>query len=226
MKNFELARLFELMADVLELKGENPFRIRAYRRAARNLESLSEDVQTLAGQDRLEEIPGIGQDLAGKITEYLKTGRIKEVEAARKGIPPGVVALMNVPGIGPKTAKLLYDEEGITTLERLEKLARAGRLRGRHGIQAKTEANILKGIALVRGGQERMALGRALPLGRELVRALERLPEDYRRVIILRYQEQLPFEEIGRLLQRSPDAARKLWARAVERLHEELDPPP
>jgi DNA polymerase (family 10) len=177
MKNFALARLFELMADVLELKGENPFRIRAYRRAARNIESLSEDVEALARQGRLEEIPGIGQDLAGKIVEYLKTGRVKEVEAARKGIPPGVVALMNVPGIGPKTARLLYDEEGITTLERLEKLARAGRLRGRHGIQAKTEANILKGIALVRGGQERMALGRALPLGRELVRALQQVPE-------------------------------------------------
>jgi DNA polymerase (family 10) len=177
MKNFAVARVFELMADVLELKGDNPFRIRAYRRAARNLESLSEDIETAAREGRLDEIPGIGKDLAGKITEYLKTGRIKEVEAARKGIPPGVVALMNVPGIGPKTAKVLYDEEGITTLERLEKLARAGCLRGRHGIQAKTEANILKGIALVRGGQSRMALGRALPLGRELVRALERLPD-------------------------------------------------
>ncbi|HSF06441.1 MAG TPA: helix-hairpin-helix domain-containing protein [Methylomirabilota bacterium] len=171
MKNFALARLFDLMADVLELKGENPFRIRAYRRAARNLESLSEDVEAFARQGRLEEIPGIGEDLAGKITEYLKTGRIKEVEAARKGIPPGVVALMNVPGIGPKTARLLYGEEGITTLERLEKLARAGRLRGRHGIQAKTEANILKGIALVRGGQ----VTSARPAG--VMRAFGALPQ-------------------------------------------------
>jgi DNA polymerase (family 10) len=177
MKNFALARLFDLMADVLELKGNNPFRIRAYRRAARNIESLSEDVEALAREDRLEEVPGIGQDLAGKITEYLKTGHVKEIDAARRGIPAGVVALMNVPGIGPKTAKLLYDKEGITTIDRLEKLARAGRLRGRHGIQAKTEANILKGIALVRGGQARMVLGRALPLGRELVHALERLAE-------------------------------------------------
>jgi DNA polymerase (family 10) len=176
MKNREVARQFELMADVLEIKGENPFRIRAYRRAAQNLEALSEDIEVLAREDRLEEIPGIGGDLAGKITEFLGTGRIEDVEAAKKGIPAGVVALMNIPGIGPKTARMLYEEEGITTLDRLEKLARAGKLRGRHGIQAKTETNILKGIALVRAGQARMPLGRALPLGRELVRALERLP--------------------------------------------------
>ncbi len=176
MKNFELARLFDLMADILEIKEDNPFRIRAYRRAAQNLETLTEDVETLAREERLEEIPGVGKDLAGKIVEYLRTGRIKDVDAAKRGIPGGVVDLMNVPGIGPKTAKLLYEKEDITTLDRLEKLARAGKLRGLHGIQAKTEANILKGIALVRGGQARMPLGRALPLGQELVRALGDVP--------------------------------------------------
>ena len=176
MKNFEIARLFDLMADLLEIRGENPFRIRAYRRASQNLQSLTEDVALLAREDRLDEIPGIGKDLAGKIEEYLATGRMKDLEAAKKGIPPGVVELMNVPGIGPKTARMLYEKERITTLDRLERLARAGRLRGRHGIQARTEANILRGIALVRGGQARMLLGRALPLGRDLVRALERVP--------------------------------------------------
>jgi DNA polymerase (family 10) len=176
MKNFELAQLFERMADVLEIRGDNPFRIRAYRRAAQNLESLAEDVETLAREERLEEIPGVGADLAGKIAEYLRTGRVREIDAARKGVPRGVVELMNVPGIGPKTAKLLFEQEGVTTLDRLEKLARAGKLRGRHGIQARTEVNILKGIALVRGGRARMPLGRALPLGRELVRALADVP--------------------------------------------------
>ncbi len=176
MKNFEVARQFDLMGDVLELKGENPFRIRAYRRAARNLEALTEDVEVLAREDRLEDIPGIGADLAGKIREYLRTGRVAEIAAASKGIPPGVVELMNVPGIGPKTAKLLHERQGITSVKQLEKLAQEGELRGLPGIQAKTEENILKGIRLVRAGQERMALGRALPLGRELVHALERLP--------------------------------------------------
>ena len=123
MKNFEIARLFDLMADVLELGGENVFRIRAYRRAARNVEALSEDVEILAQQDRLDEIPGVGRDLAGKIAEYLKTGRVKDIDAATRRVPAGVVALMRVPGIGPKTARMLHEQEGITTLERLEKLA-------------------------------------------------------------------------------------------------------
>ncbi len=88
-------------------------------------------------------------------------------------VPAGVVELMNVPGVGPKTAKLLYRREHVTGIDQLETLARAGKLRGLRGIQARTEENILKGIALVRGGQARMPLGRALPLGHELVRALE-----------------------------------------------------
>jgi DNA polymerase (family 10) len=175
MKNFEVARQFDLMADVLELKGENPFRVRAYRRAAQNLQSLTEDVESVAREGRLEEIPGVGADLAGKIQEYLQSGRIKEVVAATKGIPSGVVELMNVPGIGPRTAKLLYEREGITGIDELDQRARAGGLRGLPGIQAKTEQNILKGIRLVRGGQERRPLGRALPLGREIVHALERV---------------------------------------------------
>jgi DNA polymerase (family 10) len=171
MKNFEVARLFNLMADVLELKEESVFRIRAYRRAAQNLESLREDVETLAREDRLDEIPGVGADLAGKIAESLKSGHVRDIERATKKIPAGVVALMNVPGIGPKMAVRLH-RKGITDVDRLEKTARAGRLRGLPGIQARTEQSILRGIALVRGGQARMPLGRALPIGRALVEAL------------------------------------------------------
>jgi DNA polymerase (family X) len=175
MRNFEVARQFELMADILELKGENQFRIRAYRRAAQNLESLSEDIETVAREGRLEDIPGIGADLAGKIQECLRTGKIKEIGAASKGVPRGVVELLSIPGVGPRTARVLYEREHITGIDQLEKRARKGGLRGLPGIQAKTEQNILKGIGLVRGGQARMPLGHALPLGRELVRALERL---------------------------------------------------
>jgi DNA polymerase (family 10) len=173
MKSYEIARLFERMADVLELQGENPFRIRAYRRAAQNLETLSEDVETLARENRLEEVPGVGVDLAGKISEYVRTGHIKEIDTACRTVPRGVVELLDVPGIGPKMAKQLYEREGVTSLAKLERLAAAGRLRGLRGIQARTEQNIVRGIQLVRGGQARMPLGRALPLGRELVRALE-----------------------------------------------------
>jgi DNA polymerase (family 10) len=177
VKNFEVARIFNLMADLLEIRNENPFRIRAYRRAALNLESLTEDVTTLDAEGRLDEIPGVGKDLAGKIAEYLATGKVKDLEEARKGIPAGVVEMMSIPGIGPKTAKLLYEKGGVTGIHRLEELAGAGKLRGLPGIGTKTEQNILKGIAVLRKGQERMPLGKALPLARELVQALGRLAE-------------------------------------------------
>ena len=172
MTNREIAHVLFNIATLLELSQGNPYRIRAYRRAALNLQSLTEDVEVVAREGRLDDIPGIGADLAGKITEYLRTGRIRDLEAARQGVPGGVVELMAIPGIGPKTARLLYEREGVTGLTRLEALARAGKLRGLRGIQAKTEANILAGIALVRKGQARMPLGTALPLGRELVRLL------------------------------------------------------
>jgi DNA polymerase (family 10) len=177
MKNIEIARLFDLMADLLEVKGENPFRVRAYRRAAQNVESLGGDVETLAAEGRLEEIPGVGKDLAQKIAEYIQTGRMEAVEELKKEIPTGVVELMRVPGVGPKTAKILFEKADVRDLGRLEELARAGRLRGLPGIRAKTESNILKGLAVVRKGQARMPLGRALPLAQELVRELERLRE-------------------------------------------------
>jgi DNA polymerase (family 10) len=172
MKSYEIARLFERMADVLEVRGDNPFRIRAYRRAAQNLETTSEDVETLAREGRLDEIPGIGADLAGKIAEYLASGHVGEIDAVCRTVPRGVVELLDVPGIGPKTAKQLYEREGVTSLAKLERLAVAGKLRGLRGIQARTEQNIVRGIRLLRGGHARMPLGRALPLGRELVRAL------------------------------------------------------
>src|SRR5712692_10525246 len=172
MKNFEIARQFDLMADLLEIKGENPFRVRAYRRAAQNMESLTEEIETLVAENRLDRVAGIGKDLAAKIAEYLQTGQMRAVEEAKKEIPAGVVALMNVPGVGPKTAKLLYEKAGVHDVTQLEELAKAGRLKGMPGIQAKTEANILKGIAVIRQGQARMPLGRALPLAEELAQAL------------------------------------------------------
>ena len=175
MKNLEIARSFDLIGDLLELKGENPFRVRAYRRAAQNLSTLTEDVGSLAARGQLDDIPGVGPDLAGKIDEYLKTGHMETLEALRREVPAGLADLMSVPGVGPKTARLLHDRLKLTDLAKLEALARAGKLRGLPGIQAKTEQNLLKGIALVRRGQARMPLGRALPLAEEIARALARV---------------------------------------------------
>ena len=172
MKNVEIARLFDLMADLLEIRGDNPFRIRAYRRAAQSLESFGEDVEVVAREGRLGEVPGVGKDLADKIGEYLRTGRMKDVDALQQEIPRGVVELMSVPGVGPKTAKLLHDKAGVRDLAAMESLARTGQLQGLPGIKARTEANILKGIAVIKKGQERMPLGRALALAEEIAAAL------------------------------------------------------
>ncbi len=176
MRNLEVARLFELMADLLEIRGDNPFRIRAYRRAAQSIEGTGEDIEAVGREKRLGEIPGVGKDLADKIEEYFRTGRMKDIDALQQEIPRGVVELMNVPGVGPKTAKLLYDKAGVRDVSALEELAKAGRLRGLPGIQAKTEANILKAVGFIKKAQERMPLVRALPLAHELSRTLERLP--------------------------------------------------
>lgn len=177
MRNTEIASLFTEIADFLEIKGENPFRVRAYRRAAQAMEGLTEDVAAVAARGDLQEIPGIGKDLAGKIQEYLARGAVGYLEDLRTEIPPGVVEMMSVHGVGPKTAKVLYEKAGVTSVERLEELARAHALVGIPGIQAKTEENILKGIAVWKSGRERMPLGTALPVAEAIRATLEPLEE-------------------------------------------------
>ncbi|MBF8278978.1 MAG: PHP C-terminal domain protein, partial [candidate division NC10 bacterium] len=177
MRNLEIAKLFNEIADLLEIKDENIFKIRAYRRAAMNLESLTEEIEAVAARGGLTEIAGIGKDLAAKIEQALETGRIEYLEELRREIPRGVVELMAIPGVGPKTAKLLFDRLQVDSVEKLEALAQEGKLLGLPGIKQKTVENIVKGIQVVKKGRERMLLGRALPLAREIVRTLEKLPQ-------------------------------------------------
>jgi DNA polymerase (family X) len=168
MKNQQIAKIFDEIAELLDLKGENVFRVRAYRRAAQNIDGLPKDVATLTRED-LESIPGIGKDLAGKIQEYLTTGKVTQHEELKKQIPQGVLELLRVPGLGPKTAKMLYEEKKIQSIDELETLTRTGQLAGLPGIQKRTEENILKGIELIKRGTERRPLGRVLPLAEDIV---------------------------------------------------------
>lgn len=177
MKNAEIAVLFSEIADFLEIKGENPFRVRAYRRAAQTMEGLAEDVAAVAGRGELLEIPGIGKDLAGKIQEFLECGVVEYLEGLRREIPAGVVELMRIHGVGPKTAKVLYEQAGVDSVEKLEELAKEHKLAGIPGIQARTEENILKGIAVWRGGRERTPLGAALSLAEAILATLRDLDE-------------------------------------------------
>ena len=120
MKNQEIARIFDEIAELLEIKGENPFRIRAYRRAAQNIESLSKNIEDVSREEILK-IPGIGNDLAGKIEEYIKTGRMQAHDELKREVPEGLLTLLSVPGLGPKTSKLLYDKLKISSQVKIDK---------------------------------------------------------------------------------------------------------
>jgi DNA polymerase (family X) len=145
-RNLELARLLSEIADFLELKEESSFRINAYRKAARAIESLSEDVAAIDARGELRKIAGIGPGLAEKIQEYLRTGAIAYHDRLRGDLPAGLPALMTIPEVGPKTALLLYRRLGIADVEALEQACRDGRVRGLPRVGARTEANILRGI--------------------------------------------------------------------------------
>ncbi len=173
MHNAEVAHILNAIADILEIKGDNPFRIRAYRRAAQNIDGLAEDVATLVERETLEEIPGIGKDLGAKVREIVGTGTLKEYETLKAEVPPGLVELLHIPGVGPKTARLFYEEKSIDSIQKLEAAAQGGQLRGIPGIKAKTEKNILRGIAMLKRTSGRMPLGLALPLAQEITARLQ-----------------------------------------------------
>jgi DNA polymerase (family 10) len=172
MINQEIARIFGEIADLLEIKGENLFRIRAYRRAAQNIDGLADDAAKMSEKELLE-IPGIGHDLAGKILEYAATHTIGAYEELKREVPQGLSPLLSVPGLGPKTAKLLHEKLKVENIEDLERLARAHKLSGLPGIKEKTEENILRGIAMLKRGKERLPLGRVLPVAKDLIGHLQ-----------------------------------------------------
>src|SRR5205809_7437061 len=136
------------VADLLEIKGENFFKIRAYREAVRQLDNLTTEVEDLVKQGRLKEIPGIGEAMEKKIVEFVTTGRLEFLTRLEREVPPALLELTRVPGLGPRTAKDIYDALGILSLDALEDAARTHRLLSVRGIQAKTEENLLKGIAM------------------------------------------------------------------------------
>ena len=160
MKNQEIVKIFDEIANLLEIKNDNPFRIRAYRRAALNIEGLTRNAEDLS-EDELLKIPGVGKDLAAKISEYINTGKIEAHEELKKEVPPSLLALESVPGLGPKTAIVLYDKLHIKSIDELERLASEHKLSGLPGIKAKTEENILKGIEMLKRGQERQPSGQS-----------------------------------------------------------------
>jgi DNA polymerase (family 10) len=179
MKNAELAQLFDKTADVLAIKGENSFRVNAYRRVARTLTELGEDVETLLNDGRLAETPGIGESSVSKVREYLKTGHIAELEELWSEVPAGVLELLQVPNLGPKTAALLWHEQGIASVEQLRKALDQpdfGSLTEIAGLGAKKLEKIKQSLAFLTTSSGRVSIAEALPLAEELVSYLRALP--------------------------------------------------
>jgi len=172
MKNKELADLFEKMADILEFKGENPFKISAYRKASRVIGDLTQDIEEIAEQGELKNISGIGEGMAQKIVEYLKTGKISKFEEVRKGVSDELIAIMDIPGVGPKTLSMLHKEKGIGSLSQLEKALEDGSLMGLFGMGEKKIENIKRGIQLLKQSKGRMNLGLAFPVAKQIVETL------------------------------------------------------
>jgi DNA polymerase (family 10) len=172
VKNFEIARVFYEIAALLEARQESRFRIRAYQRAAQTLEALSEDVAAVAARGGLQALPGIGKELAARIEEYLATGAMRHLEALRGDLPAAFPLLLEVRGLGPKTARALYERLGIGTIEQLEDACRSGRIIGVAGVREKTRDNILKGIAAWRAGRTRTPLSVARAIAAQVVAAL------------------------------------------------------
>ncbi|MCD6574797.1 DNA polymerase/3'-5' exonuclease PolX [Candidatus Aerophobetes bacterium] len=169
----KIARIFKEMADLLAIKGENPFRIRAYEKASDIIKHLSGNLEEICRQEKISKIPGIGKGIAEKVKVILKEGTLPAYEQLKKSIPPGLIEILSIPDIGPKTARLLYEKVGIKSLEELEEAAKTGKLKGLPGLGAKKEENILRGINLYKTRSSRILLGKALPLVNNILMELK-----------------------------------------------------
>ncbi|MBS1185350.1 MAG: polymerase [Proteobacteria bacterium] len=175
--NADIAALFQEIADRLEIQGANPFRIRAYRNAARTLGELPQEARALLekGED-LTRLPGIGDDLAAKVQEIVTTGRSSLLERLRRELPPAVTELLQIPGLGPKRVKALYHDLEVQTVEQLYRAARDGRIRALPGFGEKTELNILQAVEAHVSQARRFKLAVAAQYAEALTAFLQAVP--------------------------------------------------
>ncbi len=178
MKNEVIASHFELLADLLEIQGANPFRIRAYRNGARTISSTSESMDDMVRSDRdLTEMTGIGKDLARQIVEIVTTGRHAALEELKTQIPNGVLDMLRIQGVGPKKVSIFFNELGLKSLAELKAACEAGRLRELKGFGKKTEESILANIDLAATQGERVSIADARAAAEAIVEDLRQLPE-------------------------------------------------
>ncbi|MFH1510360.1 MAG: DNA polymerase/3'-5' exonuclease PolX [Candidatus Woesearchaeota archaeon] len=171
MENSEVAKVLYEIADILEVQGVE-FKPSAYRNAARQIEFMSERIESLAKQGKLQEIEGVGKAIAEKITELMETGHLKYLDELKKQVPIDVEGLMSVPGIGPKKVKLLYEKLKITNISELEDAAKKQKIRSLEGLGEKTEREILENLEFQKKSKQRYLLGDAVAISDKIVAEL------------------------------------------------------
>jgi len=179
MTNQELADVFALVGDLLEIKGEIVYKTLAYRKAAESLSGLGRDVNDIwkeGGQKALMEIPGVGKAIAEKIDELLQTGKLEYLEKVKKEVPAELAALLQIPDLGPKKVGMFYRELGILTIDQLKEAAQQQKLRDLPGMGEKSEAKILAGIEALSRRSGRLPLGTVLPFAEELRASVRKMP--------------------------------------------------
>ncbi|HKQ31864.1 MAG TPA: helix-hairpin-helix domain-containing protein, partial [Thermodesulfobacteriota bacterium] len=175
-KNGEIAEIFSHISDMLNVLGENPFKVRAYRNAAENILDLGEDIEDVAARGELTEIQGVGKDLSEKIDAYLKTGKIKEYEKLKEKVPLDLVDLLHIQGLGPKTLAIFFNEYGVRNLAQLEKVLSGDEILKHKGMGKKKIDDIKRGIEIFKESKERTLLGAAMPLAESIVGEIAKIP--------------------------------------------------
>jgi len=176
IENIEVTWILGEIAELLELQGESIYKIRAYQKAAKVIANLATDLSFLAEEKKLETVPGIGKAIAAKIEELFKTGSINYYENLKAEVPPGLLEIITIPGVGVKMAQDLYQKLGISTVDELEAAARGKKIRELPGLGNKTELNILRGIDMLRTGLGRTTLGIADVISQAFTGFLRTLP--------------------------------------------------
>jgi len=177
MDKSQIAEILAEIGTLLELKGEVVFKTRAYANAARTIESLGEPLDKIIAENRLGEIKGIGEALQKKITELAATGKLAYYDELKASIPPGLLEMLQIPGLGPKKVKALHDKLGLQTVAELEAACAAGKVGALDGFGEKTQANIIEGIQRRRAYASRHLVSQALPIAESLLDALRSHPD-------------------------------------------------
>jgi DNA polymerase (family 10) len=176
MDNQAIARVLAEIGVLLDLKGENPFKVRAYAAAARQVEALATPVRDLVASKRLDELPGIGEALAAKITTLVETGHLPYYDELKASVPPGLLDILRIPSVGPKKARALHERLGVASLADLEAACRANRLLELDGFGKRSQEKILEGIAFLARHHGRALYAEVVSPARDLLAALEACP--------------------------------------------------